>query len=120
MNRPELVRGWFADLALDGVDNGVLTVRSRNSAQVRYLDQYCRPAFLEAAQAATGRLVTVFFAPGEDESPEYDEAWTYDRIEEPIRLNPDYNFTEFVTGPCNRLAHAASVAVGDEPGARLL
>ena len=30
--------------------------------------------------------------------------------------NPDYAFENFVTGPCNRLPHAASVAVAENPG----
>ena len=34
----------------------------------------------------------------------------------PLPLNPDYTFEQFVTGPCNRLSHAASVAVGEQPG----
>jgi chromosomal replication initiator protein len=33
-------------------------------------------------------------------------------------LNPKYHFEEFVVGPSNQLAHAASVAVGTDPGRR--
>ncbi len=33
-------------------------------------------------------------------------------------LNPKYSFDNFVVGPANQLAHAASVAVGSDPGRR--
>jgi chromosomal replication initiator protein len=33
-----------------------------------------------------------------------------------LPINPDYGFDEFVIGPNNRLAHAASVAVSENPG----
>lgn len=33
-----------------------------------------------------------------------------------IPLNPEYTFENFIVGPCNRLAHAASVAVAQSPG----
>jgi len=32
------------------------------------------------------------------------------------RLNPDYNFNNFVEGECNRLARSAGIAVGNNPG----
>jgi chromosomal replication initiator protein len=37
-------------------------------------------------------------------------------LEERPRLNPQYTFENFITGPCNRMAHAAALAVGDLPG----
>lgn len=32
------------------------------------------------------------------------------------KLNPDYNFNNFVEGECNRLARSAGIAVGNNPG----
>ncbi|HAU37056.1 MAG TPA: chromosomal replication initiator protein DnaA, partial [Phycisphaerales bacterium] len=33
-----------------------------------------------------------------------------------VPINEEYTFESFVTGPCNRLAHAACVAVSESPG----
>ncbi|MEE9211740.1 MAG: chromosomal replication initiator protein DnaA [Phycisphaeraceae bacterium] len=35
---------------------------------------------------------------------------------DPVDISPDYSFDNFVCGPCNRLANAASVAVANQPG----
>jgi chromosomal replication initiator protein len=41
---------------------------------------------------------------------------TFEAETENIVLNPDSTFENFVTGPCNQLAHAACVAAGEKPG----
>lgn len=117
LNHPDLVRGWFEDLQPAGLEHGVLRVKARNSAQVRYLQQHCTPVFAEAAQAATGRLVAVIF---ETDAAEDETSSLHGRpvpgLEEPLDLIPEFTFDNFVTGPCNRLAHAAAVATANDPG----
>jgi len=43
-------------------------------------------------------------------------AWGDELDDDATVLSPDYSFRNFVTGPGNRLAHAASVAVANQPG----
>ena len=116
LSYPTLVRGWFSELFPTTITAGVIEIETANRAQTRYLEQHCLQAFAEAAQAATGRLVTVSFPPREEEDGDGSADFSFDTVDEQLRLNPDYTFNHFVTGPCNRLAHAAATAVGEEPG----
>ncbi len=116
---PNLARHWFDDLQVPDLQHGVLHVRCANLPQQRYLGEHCARPFSEAAQQETGRLISVRFSvpdalrlPGsqsQDPPSFVSEAGS-------LPLNPEYTFDEFITGPCNRLAHAACVAVSAAPG----
>jgi len=114
----DLARSWFEQLEPRGIEHGVLEVRAANAAQQRYLSDHCARAFAEAAQAATGRLVTVRFVGGDGQAAAEPagQVPTLSELDEPPTLNPDYTFEQFVAGPCNRLAHAACLAVSEQPG----
>lgn len=114
-NHPELVRPWFSSLEPFEFQNGVIRVLTNTAAHHQYLAQQCQSAFSGAAQAITGRLITVEFIPPAIPQPE-DTPLSFETEEAELRLNEDYTFENFVTGPCNRLAHAASIAAAESPG----
>ena len=119
---PGLARSWFSRLRAGPLSQGRLLIMSLNPAQKTYLDEHCVRPFVEAAQAATGRLVSVEFGAAATEATEHDDAvptrtsLSFERETSLLRLNADYVFENFVTGPCNRLANAACLAVSDSPG----
>jgi len=117
VNYPELTRGWFAQLVPAELANGVLRVQAANPAQARYLQEHCSRPFAEAAQAALGRFVTFQFEASPDDGRNRDDGPSpFGHEEVATALNQDYTFDNFITGPANRLAHAAAVAVAERPG----
>ena len=110
---PTLHRVWFDQMQPRQLTNGVIQVTVDTAAQLNFCQSQCQAPFTAAAQAATGRLVAVSFhcerlPRGGVFGDAADAA--------PLPLNPDYTFDQFVTGPSNRLPHAASLAVSEQPG----
>ena len=116
VRHPALARSWFTDLTLEGITHGVMTIRTANAAQHQYLEQYGLPGFAEAAQAVTGRLVTVTFLSPLVDPTALVKKLRGESLTKRLRLNPENTLENFVVGPCNRLAHAAAVSVTDLPG----
>ncbi len=108
---PSLNRTWFDELEPLQLPNGVIQVLVQTPAQLNFCQTQCQQPFTSAAQVATGRLVAVTF-----HCENLPTGGVFNEGEQPHPLNPDYTFDNFVTGPCNRLPHAASVAVADQPG----
>ncbi len=115
-----IIRPWFTQLEPISLQHGLLEIEAPGQRERQYCREHAAALFTEAAQAATGRLVSVSFL-AKDELAEAD---TGEQIPpdvmtlepESLPLNDDYTFEAFVTGPCNRLAHAACVAVSESAG----
>lgn len=133
------VRQHYADLNGCGLENstgatldgGVLCVFVADEATAAQLVRDARRPLADAAQGVWGHLVVIEFRAGtppaecESAAPAVNGAVVdaghagTSRVPDarpPLRLNPDYRFELFITGPENRLAHASALAVAESPG----
>lgn len=108
---PSLNRVWFDQMSPKQLTHGVIQVTVATPAQLNFCQSQCQQPFTVAAQSVTGRLVAVSF-----HCANLPRGGVFNEGDQPLPLNPDYIFEQFVTGPCNRLPHAASVAVAEQPG----
>ncbi|MCH7545265.1 MAG: chromosomal replication initiator protein DnaA [Planctomycetes bacterium] len=127
-----MCRHWFDDIEPLEISGGTLRLLVKEPVQLKYLQRCCVEQFTEAAQSVTGRLLAVRFvgdadlveshpAPRDDSiNPEFVNGDSTDRgllsSDDDMLISPDYSFDNFIVGPGNRLAHAASYAVAQKPG----
>ena len=118
---PSACRHWFEDIQpVDCVD-GVLTLFIDEPVRLKYLERCCSEHFNKAARSSFKGVETVRFVdehkPGARlvEHETTSGGFTHSGFEEDMLLSPNHTFDNFVVGPDNRLAHAASVAVSKKP-----
>ena len=118
---PQQFKTWIKPLKFQAAANAV-TLTAPN----RFVLQWIRDRFLgEIQRLAVERLgaaVTVSLVLVEKELPAPSKSLTPEThgskpsTRDISRLNPDFNFTTFVTGKANELARAAAIQVAERPG----
>ncbi|MCC6660429.1 MAG: chromosomal replication initiator protein DnaA [Phycisphaerales bacterium] len=117
---PAVCRQWFEHIQPLSIQGGVISARAHSPVHRDYLQRQCLQFFNEAGQAVTGRLISFRFL-GPNDKDARDAGAESERLQDlrqadALVINPDYCFDNFVIGENNRLAHAASLGVADQPG----
>jgi len=119
---------WVRDAELISVTDGEFKIGVHNAYARDWLDSRLKSTITKLLNGSMNRPVDVTFVinNGTKKTPSRDQAELIDtpRIESPqventapqrVSINFRYNFNNFVVGPSNRLAHAASMAVSEKP-----
>ena len=124
---------WLEGLQPGGVQDGVVSLLAPSEFHLRWVNDKYRPVVEAAVNTVFGpdaRLVidarsVPVFPPGEEEDEaEAEAAEEAEPQPSPPAAAPGprpglvakYTFENFVVGPSNRFAHAAAMAVAEEPG----
>src|SRR5689334_23124701 len=82
---PSLNRVWFDQMIPRQLTNGVIQVTVSTPAQLNFCQSQCQGPFTAAAQASTGRLVSVSF-----HCDALHRGGVFNEGDQPLPLNPDY------------------------------
>jgi chromosomal replication initiator protein len=107
---------WLAPLEPAGLDGPTLYVRAPDHIRSWVQERYAG-LLRDAALQVAGRPLAVEVVDRAWTAPTGVEAAGQAPPAEPAgdRLNPKYSFEQFVIGPSNRFAHAAALAVAEQP-----
>jgi chromosomal replication initiator protein len=116
---------WFAPIRLQGIDDSGAKIAVPNRFFADWLTQHYRDLLTEGLSRANGggTMDVAFVVDRKAEAraeegtaaPGAGRSQTAARPRRGIQLNPKYTFTSFVVGAGNQFAHAACMAVAEQP-----
>jgi len=117
---------WFKDTEIEGIENGSAIIAVPNSFVKEWLEQKYHKVILKILRELDEEIKEVKYKVGkskpklilerEESLPVSQLNFQELQIDKESNLNPRYTFKNFVVGPFNELAHAAAIAVTENPG----
>ena len=119
---------WLSSLQPDVIEDTVIHLTAPSEFHLRWVNDKYRAVIEDAIHTVFGddTGLSLHARP----APEYEPTDTEDELDElpaappepadepdtPSRIVPKYSFENFVVGPSNRFAHAAAMAIAEQPG----
>ena len=119
---------WLRDSRLLKHEDGLFVVGVKSGYAKDWLENRLLATIKRTLARLIGKTVEIKFVVWDENAHQQNDVPLLNLPEEilsavpqmparrPANLNPRYVFDNFVVGHCNRLAHAASMAVADDPG----
>ena len=114
---------WFSPIKPLEFEDGKLLLEIPNRFFREWIDDYHPSLIADAIEKVTGEKISIEFSLAVKEKADVErktkklENRKTRLARKGIYLNPRYTFDDFVVGPSNQFAHAASRAVCENPGA---
>lgn len=116
--KPQNFKIWFKPAQLHSLTQDELVIKVPNDFSKKWLKGRYLSTIEKEISQLTGRKMTASFIyhPVKKEMVDLSRRTAYKKRVFTSKLNPKYNFANFVIGNNNRLAHAGALAVAQSPG----
>ncbi len=118
---PQQFTTWFSGLSLVKLDANEIYIHTPNSFCKEWIENNYMDVITSSLEKASISNRKVKFIVDdsrsfEPESNDVQNSSSSPYVDSATYINKNYNFNNFLVGPCNRLAHAAALAVSESPG----
>ena len=111
---------WIKTATLEELTDSYVVIRAENPFVLNHLQKHYLPIISNVIVEILGYPLEIQLTTTEGENISVFNPLKKEDLREKILKNPQlnskYNFSRFVVGPTNRMAHAAALAVAESPG----